>query len=205
MIVYPFIRFPLWDSPFSKPRFILRDGALKRMNVPPLVPEVIFSRGSISELPFLEYDSGYTQHDWQKSPYHLSYLARLFVSKYPRWSRVNPDVSDEALVPVNASILKDFVRSAAQTGAIPIVVYFPEDEAEFARPTSSLPLGKRVLQEADIAYTDLTPCLLELKPADRFVLSGRHYTPQGNATVAKCLRNVVSEALTVRSSLFRMP
>jgi len=166
--------------------------------VPPLAPEDIFFRGSISELPFLEYQSGYEQRDWQKSLYHLSSLARLFVSRVSRWSGVNPDVSDEALVSVNASILKAFVRSARQTGAIPIVVYFPAGrEAKVAGPGSPVPISKRVLQEADIAYTDLTPCLLELNPADRLVPSGIHYSPQGNAAVANCLRNVVNEALAV--------
>lgn len=195
--VYPFLTFPDWDIPFSKPRFILRDEDLKRMNVPPLAPEAIFSRGSISELPFLEHDIGFKENDWKKGLYHLSYLARLFVSRFPRWSTENPDVSDEAHVSVNASIVKAFVRSARQSGAIPLVVYFPHNDAKFAGPSSRLPIGKQVLQEARIAYTDLTPCLLELNPADRFVPSGLHYSPQGNAAVANCLRNVVNDALAV--------
>jgi hypothetical protein len=197
MIVYPFVSFPNWNSPFSKPRFILRAGELKKMNVPALAPEAIFSKGSISELPFLEYDYGYKQSDWEKSLLHHSYLARLFVSRFPRWSAVNPDVSDEALASVNVAILKAFVRSAAQSGTIPLVVYFPNFATELGRPSSSLPLGKRVLQEANIAYTDLTPCLLELNAADRFVPSGHYFSPQGIAAVANCLRPVVNEALAV--------
>jgi len=196
MIVYPFLSLPNWNFPFSKPRFIFGDAELKEINVPALAPEIIFSKGSISELPFLGYDRGYKQSDWQESLSHLPYLARLFVSQFPRWSEVNPDVSDEALVSVNASILKAFVRSVAQSEAIPIVVYLPQG-IEFTGPSSSLPIGKRVLHETNIAYTDLTPCLLELNPADRFVPSGQHYSPQGNATIANCLRSVVNEALAV--------
>jgi hypothetical protein len=193
MTVYPFLNFADWDMPFSKPRFTLRDGELKKLNVPPLEPEAIFSRGSILELPFLQYDIGYRQSDWQKNLYHLSYLARLFVSWHPRWSAKNPDVSDEAMVSVNASILKAFVRSAEQAGAIPIVVYFPGRQ-ELEKPSSSLPRGRRVLQQAGIPYTDPTPCLLEVNPADRSLV--HHYSPQGNAAVAKCLLPVVHEALT---------
>jgi len=37
--------------------------------------------------------------------------------------------------------------------------------------------------------------LLELPPADWFIPQG-HYTPQGNAAVAKCLVNIVRQALT---------
>jgi hypothetical protein len=194
MFVYPFLTFPTFNLPFSKPRFILRDGELQNMNVPSLAPETIFSKGSISELPLLEYDYGYKQSDWEKSLLHHSYLARLFVAKFPRWSAVSPDVSEEALVSVNVALLKAFVQSAAQSGTIPLMVYFPEVN-EVARPSSSLPIGKRVLQKADIAYTDLTPCLLELNAADRYVLSGHYLSLQGNAAVANCLLTVVKKAL----------
>ncbi|MEO6554858.1 MAG: SGNH/GDSL hydrolase family protein, partial [Nitrospiraceae bacterium] len=188
MTVYTPLSYPEWDMPFSKPRFILRDGDLTKLNVPPLASEAIFSRGSVSELPFLEFDRGYRQSDWRQSFFHFSYLARAFMIWFPRWEAVTPDVSDEALVLVNASILKAFVRSAEQAGAAPVVVYHPKKG--FAAGS----LGKQVLQEAGLAYTDPTSCLLELDPADWFIPHG-HYTPQGNAAVAKCLLNVVRQAL----------
>ena len=59
--------------------------------------KLFFSKASISDLPFLEYDVGYKESDWQYKPYHFSFLARLFVSHYPSWSRPNPEVSDDAL------------------------------------------------------------------------------------------------------------
>ena len=194
MYVYPFLALPEWNMPFSKSRFILRDGEITNVNVPALSPEAIFSRGSISELPSLEYDKGYRQSDWQRSFYHLSYLARLFASWFPRWSSVTPDVSNEALGSVNASILKTFTRSAAQAGAIPLVVYFPS-RAELAKPSSSLSPGKRVLQQADIAHIDLTSCLLKLNSSEWFVPLKRHYSPQANATIANCLHKAVNETL----------
>ena len=51
-----------------------------------------------------------------------------------------------------------------------------------------------MLQKADLTYTDPTPCLLEVPSSARFA-TGPHYSPQGNAAVAKCLENVVREAL----------
>jgi hypothetical protein len=193
MTVYTSLNYPDWAMPFSKPRFIIRDGELKTLNVPPLASEAIFSKGSISELPFLEYDRGYRQSDWQ---YNLSdhvYLARAFKTWFPRWEAIGLDVSDEAVVSVNASILKTFVRSAEQSGVVPVVVYHPK-RAFDTSGSSYQPLGKRVLQEAGLSYTEPTPCLLELDPADWFIPHG-HYTPQGNAAVAKCLVNVVRQAL----------
>jgi hypothetical protein len=194
MMVYPFISLPNLDFPFSKPRFILHDGELKAVNVPALSPATIFSRETISDLPFLDYDAGYKQSEWQRKLYHFSYLARLCVSKFTDWTAMNPDVSDEALVSVNTSIFKSFVRAIVKSGAIPIVLYFPQTQ-ELDTPSSSVPIGKRVLDEANIAYIDMTPCLLRLKPADRVVPSGAHYSSQGNAVIANCLLPVVNQAL----------
>jgi hypothetical protein len=102
------------------------------------------------------------------------------------------------MVTVNAAILKAFVQSAEQAGTIPLFVYFPEKK-ELENPGAPLPIGKRAFQQAGLAYTDTTSCLLEVNSADRFVQSGRHYSPQGNASVATCLLNVVTQALTEAS------
>src|SRR6476659_3031427 len=197
MIVYTFLSRPDWNYPFSKPRFIIRDGEVKEMNVPALSPETIFSKASISELPFLEYEVGYKESDWQYKPYPLSFFARLFVSLSPSWSRPNPEVSDDTLLAVNTSILKAFLQSAAETGAIPVVVYLPAP-IELGKPISPLDVGKRVLEKADIEPADLLPCLMKSNPADRLVPSGQHYSPQANAAIADCLRSVVNEALAVQ-------
>ena len=198
MLVYPFISFPEWNMPFSKSRLILRDGELANINAPAPAPGAIFSRASIFDLSALEYHRGYTQSDWESRFYHLSYLARLFVSWVPRWSIEPSDVSEQALVAVNASILKAFMRSTVEAGAIPLIIYFPNKE-ELEKGNSPVTTGKRVLQEAGIAYTDLTPCLLKVNAGDRFGPASRHYSPQGNAAVGNCLHTVVNEALAQAS------
>lgn len=192
MRVYPFLSFPEWKLPFSKPRFILRDETLKRLNVPPLASDAIFSRESVFELPFLEYDKGFSSNSWEEHAPHLSYLARTFVTMFPQWQPRSPDVTDEALVSVNASIVKAFVQSATEAGIIPMVVYFPQ--AKDLQEPRLPPLGKQVLQRADIAYTDLTACLLTVSPQKRFA-PGTHYSREGNAAVAKCLVDDVRRAL----------
>jgi hypothetical protein len=194
MTVYPFLNYPNWEMPFSKPRFILRDGLLDKLNIPPLHPEAIFSRGSVSELPFITYNRGYRKGDWQGGLVHSSYIARAFMTWFPRWEPMNADVSDDALVSVNASILNAFVRSADQSGATPLVVYHPKREVE----SGMYSLGRQVLRESGIAYSEPTACLLELNPADWFFSQG-HYTPLANAAVAKCLVNIVRQALTAPS------
>ena len=191
MTVYTSLNYPAWDMPFSKPRFLVKNGDLKRLNIPPLKPEAIFSRGSISSLPFLDYDRGYRERDWQQNVLHSSYLARAFFTWLPRWQVVSPDVTEEALTSVNAAILKAFVASTERIAAIPLVVYHPKRALD-AVPNSSL--SRRVLQESGVSYSEPTSCLQELNPDDWFISQG-HYTPEGNAAVAKCLVNVVRQTL----------
>lgn len=188
MSVYPFIAAPHWQIPFSKPRLILRDGVLQKLNVPSLPPQAIFFKWAISELSYLEYDRGYNPSQWLQDAADISYLARAVKMWFPRWRQVSSDVTKETLVTLNASIVKAFVHSVVEVGAVPMVVYFPREE--LGKPQLSLPLGKQVLEHAGVPYVDVTSCLLELEPRDRFAPGG-HYSPEGNAAVTKCLINDV--------------
>ncbi|MFO0701218.1 MAG: SGNH/GDSL hydrolase family protein [Nitrospira sp.] len=187
------------EFPFAKPRFVLREGVLTRLNVPPLTPEALYSKGSITELPALEYDRGYRPSDWQVSWLYRSYLVRAIVTLLPHRETVSPDVSDEALLSVNAAILQAFMQSAKSDGSIPLVVYFPESNAEIAGPPSLLPMGRQVLQKSGISYADPTSCVQSVPPAERFVPGGWHYSPRSNAQVARCLSVAVREALALPS------
>ena len=195
--VYPFLAMPDWNMPFSKPRFILRDDQLVPKNLPPLSPDEIFHRKSMSRLPFMMYDESYRPSEWQHRFVDRSYLARLVVSMFPQWTAENPDSSAEMRLLVNARILTEFVRSATQAGAIPLIVYLPS-RGELGQMSETTPLAKQVLQEASLPYLDPRPCLVHLDPADRFLVT--HYSPQGNAAVAKCLADPVREALAHASA-----
>ena len=195
MTVYPFLAHPYWDMPFSKPRFILSDGTLERLNAPPLRPEAIFSHPSIIELPFLELDYGYVESAWQQSFYHASYLFRLFVSWFPPWSAETPDFSEDTQVAINGSIFRSFIQSVAQEQTIPIMVYFPASGDLNREPSSPSAVVTRTLQEAGItSYVDMTPCVIDVDDADRFMPRG-HLAPKASEAMAKCLLPVVQEAL----------
>lgn len=191
MKVYPFLSTE-WNLPFSKPRFVLQDGILTIANMSPLPPEAIFSQGLISDLPFLEHERGDRLNDWQQRWYHVSYLVRFFVSLLPSWSPISSERSEQILS-VNAAILKKFVLSVKETGAIPLVVWLPGKE-DFKETGSRLSLGKQVLEEAGLAYINPTSCLLEVLPSDRFAPKN-HYSRHGNVAVAKCLADEIREAL----------
>lgn len=192
--VYPFLGNFRWGNPYSNPRFILTDGELTTLNVPLLNSDTIFSRKSISELPFLEYQKEYHPSEWERRFYHASYLVRLLLSWDSSWPDDRSEVSEEAFSSINMALVKAFITSATQEGSIPLVVYLPV-EGELNRP-SELPAARRVLEEAGIAYVDPTSCLLEVTPSDRFTRHNGHYTSQGNAAIAKCLLPVIYQAAT---------
>lgn len=188
MWVYPFLAVPHWDWPFSKPRLIVQGGNLITINVPTLSPSEIFRHNSPSELPFLSHHQpSYRQSDWETGPLHFSYLFRLFSTMYPPW-RVNP-INDT--LAVNAAIIQSFVRSATEAGSLPILIYFPS-KVDFS-DSSTFPTGKRMLQNVGLPFIDPTPCLLEVNPTDRFLVD--HYSPAGNAAVAKCLYQSLRDTL----------
>ncbi|MGE0470416.1 MAG: hypothetical protein Nkreftii_003038 [Candidatus Nitrospira kreftii] len=192
MWVYPFIAMPEWNMPFSKPRFILRDGELVNLNRTPLSTEAIFSAGSISDLPLLNYDQGYRASDWQTHWYHFFYLIRLLTSLFPPWEAAGPDSSGDGLIATNAAILKTFVRSVKEEGSVPLVVFLPM-KMDLGREASYVSLGKQVLEQVGIPYLDATPCVSEVNSADRFLEN--HYSPQGNEAVAKCVYTTMKESL----------
>jgi hypothetical protein len=193
--VYPFLGDFRWGNPYSNPRFILKEGELTTINTPLLTSDAIFSRESISELPFLEYQKEYHPGEWERHWYHASYLVRLLLSWYASWPDDRDEISQETLLSINAALIQAFVKSATQDGSIPLVVYLPV-AGELNRP-SRLPSAKRVLEQAGVAYVDPTSCLLEVNPSERFARpDGGHYGSKGNAAIAKCLLPVIQQAVS---------
>ena len=190
--VYPFLAMPEWKMPFSKPRFILQNDQLTAKNIPPLPPDRIFDLPAISQLPFLTYEKSYRSGEWQDRFFDRSYLARLASSMFPQWTTHSPDSSEEMRQLVNARILTEFVQSAIKVGAIPLIVYLPS-RGSWGKKGGNTPLAKKVLQTTGLAYLDPSPCLAQLDPADRYLVT--HYSPRSNAAVARCLVEPVREAL----------
>jgi hypothetical protein len=191
--VYPFLGSFQWGNPYSNPRFIVSEGEAKTINTPLLTPEAIFSRESISDLPFLEYQKEYQLSEWERRFYHASYLVRLLLSWHSSWPDDREETSEEALLSVNAALLNAFVTSATQDGSIPLVVYLPV-QGELKAP-SKRSSAQRVLERAGIAYVDPTSCLLEVHPSNRFTRHNGHYASQGNAAIAKCLIPAIRQAV----------
>jgi hypothetical protein len=193
LAVYPFFMNPRFYIPFSKPRSVREGNALRILNVPTIDPRVIFAQQTIEDLPFLEYEAGYDRRHWQSSFADVSYVKRLlFGVTKPVFA-----LAHEEVVGVNAAIFREFIGLASDNGIIPLIAYFPSrlEISQFSRGEQTA--GQRIMEEIAVPYVDTTPCVAEAGPEAGYVSNDTHYSPAGNAAVAKCLGATLNEILTV--------
>lgn len=205
MGVYSFLTFPTSSSPYAKPRFVMKDQKLVLLNTPLPMPSQIFSARSIRDLPYIEYDRGYITGEWDRPFWQVpskSYLFRWLTTWFPLRVEGRPEVSDDAKRTISREIFRAFVKQVTDDGAIPLLVYFPQEPS---LPGSSqylpnyFPLSKQVLEEARLPYVDPSPCLSKIPAGERFAPK-RHYTPQANAAVAACLSPIVRDRLALATA-----
>ncbi len=189
--IYSFLLFPGGETPFAKPRFVLRDNQLVQLNRPLISPDKLFAASSIQELPFIEYDGEYKQTEWDRPvwrPFYHSYLFRLLISIYPLHERDRPVVSPQVLVDLNTEIFRAFRSAVVESGAESLVVYLPSvDEIPDRLPW--VPIGQRILREGQIPHVDIRDCMADRFASDFFMPpgQGQHYSPIGNRAAAACL------------------
>jgi hypothetical protein len=204
MTVYPFVNWTEWEMPFSKPRLVLNNGALQVLNVPTITPQAMFSAHSLFQLPFLEYDLGFSRQEWRRSVADVSYAKRWLFSRFPAWPAQNPHVSTDELVRVNGAIFRAFNQLASDNGINAFIVFFP-DKPQMARiRRGETTEAQRILKRIGVPFVDTTPCVLQIDHDAAYVPGDPHFSPLGNAAVAKCisgaLRPVIDERRTTRSS-----
>jgi len=200
MVVYPFISFPEWGFPFSKPRFAVESGQLRLVTTSAESPESLFSLKSVTDLPFVEYDSAYDKEGWEHRWYHQSYLVRLILAWFPRWPDPSPHASHDTTVAVNAEILDRFAQEATGEGSVPYIVYFPGrgDFAGDERIGRDLILS--ALREKGLPYEDLTSCMRYSERSNNLFNEGStHYSPEGNEVAAECLVPILQKGFAKRS------
>ena len=194
LTVYPFISSPHWGIPFSKPRVVLNDGLLRILNVPTIPPQTMFAMGSISDLPFLKYDYGYRGDQWEWRIRDLSYAKRWLFSYFGR----DPQPADEELIRVNEAILRAFLELADEHDIVPIIAFFPGG-AQIRRLMRGEETEMQAILErlaSAVPIVDTTPCVLDVGFPAAYVPDDPHYSPRGNAAVAKCISKALEPILT---------
>ena len=203
---YSFLIGPDFELPFAKPRFTISDDRLTLQNVPVPMPEQIFSRDSIKDLPLIQLDQEYHESEWERPSwryFYYSYLFRLVTTLYPRWEKEREETSFKTLKAINRSLIKFFVQIAQAEGSVPLVVYLPEPndyQEATPHPPGFVPNAIKMLREAAIPHVDLTPCITALDASKRFAPNG-HYSPEGNLAIAGCLHDIVRVSLAGKSRI----
>ncbi|GKS58907.1 hypothetical protein YTPLAS18_24340 [Nitrospira sp.] len=202
--IYSFLLFSGGETPFAKPRFVVRGGRLEQLNTPLIGPQALFNAPSIRTLPFIEYDGEYRDSEWGRAdwkPFYSSYLFRLLLSLYPLHEPERPEISAQALREVNTELFRAFQKAVATTGANSLIVYLPSvDEVPERLPW--VPIGQAILRDGNIPHVDLRDCMADGYTPDMFmpVGHGQHYAPSGNRVVVECLRGSIQDSLKQRSS-----
>jgi hypothetical protein len=191
LTVYPLISSPHWGIPFSKPRFVLNDGELRTLNVPTLPPQTMFAMGSVSGLPFLKYDYGYRGDQWEWGIRDLSYAKRWLFSYFGR----DPQPSDEELIRVNAAVLRAFLQLANEHDIVPIIAFFPNRNQIMRLMRGEETEVDLIPKRLDVPMVDTTRCVLEVGYPEAYVPDDTHYSPRGNAAVAKCISKALEPIL----------
>lgn len=196
MTVYPFINWPDWDVPFSKPRFVLDNGALRLLNVPTIPPNKMFAMSAVSGLPFLEYDQGYSAEEWEHGVLDVFYTKRWLFQHFPRWSEKPPHLGPAERSRLNSAILKEFVQTATDNGIASLIVFFPTPP-DLARHSRGLgTTAQQALKVLGVPVLDTSPCLTKARSIEEMFLVGDpHYSELGNAAIAECLRPVLEAML----------
>lgn len=199
MVVYPFISFPEWGFPFSKPRFTVEGGQLKPVAASAESPETLFSMKSVTDLPFVEYDPGYDKSGWEYRWFHRSYLVRLMLGWFPKWPDPSPHASHAAIVTVNAEILERFVQEAIGEGSVPYIVYFPGRGDFSGEERKDKDHIFSALRHKGLQYEDLTSCMRHSEHHNLFIEGHPHYSPEGNAVAAECLAKILRNEFAGKS------
>ncbi len=207
MSVYSFLMFPGGETPFAKPRFVVRHGELVQLNRPLVTPEQLFQFRAIKELPFIEHDANYKWTEWDQAGWGWlghSYFLRLLVSAYPLHEPERQEIADERMEEVNAALFRRFLTAVEEDGASSRIVYLPSIDEVPERP-SWVPVGTKILTDAKLPHVNIRDCMAAGFGEQMFMPPGhgQHYAPEGNRVAAKCLAPVVESLIERRLPLAR--
>jgi len=199
--IYPVLMNPEWGGfPYVRPRLVLKDEALLTVNGPLPAPESFLSYAAVKGLPYLALDDYYHPSRWERggiwSLLEMSYFFRFANSLRPP-SEAHEEDKTERAIQSSEPVIRHLVRTVLEDGSIPLLVYLPYryELPQAGDPDNrESPISARMLRNAGIGYYDSTTCLIEAGVSAAYAKGG-HYSPQGNARIARCLEPVVQAEL----------
>ena len=199
--IYPVLMGPSWiDMPLVRPRLMVKNGALTIINYPLAKPEEILTHSTVRTLPFLNFDDYYIRSYWDRSGIwsllEKSYIFRVLYSLRPPID-LNYESRRENAVQSSQVALQYLVRKILDDGSTPLLVYFPYSWELTSSPKlgdENAPLPVRVLHKGGFQFRDARSCLKDADISTAYLKHG-HYSPSGNAYIARCLLPAVEAAM----------
>jgi hypothetical protein len=206
---------PDWALPFVKPRFIIRDDGLWRIELPP--PDNVYAAGSVFSLPHLDVDAFFDERLWREGLWSWSYLARFVISRaVGRSAPTRTGALSEERIAV--ALIERFVASARAAGSTPIVVYFPDHRNLDGVVSDTAGRVLADLAQRGVDVLDTSKCMRLAGGARELIVGGGpevrrtgagsvsdagdsepsawvHYSDAGNARMAACLFPRVKQLL----------
>jgi hypothetical protein len=213
------------EFPLVKPRFRFDDrGAL--VLVPNAAPQrsdyVRYLRDPRAVIELGKYDYWYQPAIYQEPLYDYSATVRLLTSVWLRVSNrylarsrmyrrgeFNPSSTAFA---IQLALFEQFVRRVRQAGARPLVVLLPDRESVARARRGERPILEPLVEAMTargIPYVDLTRAFADPGApgdVDDWFMKGGHYSPAGNAIVARWLgRKLLARVDSIRPGRPRTP
>jgi len=200
-LVRPFY-IPVVDLPFSKPRFVDRQGQLQLINRPPVPPDQLAALIERFDRWELHHDEEFYKPDRYESRWWLhSRLVALAVPTLIERAAAVPRDDELTLEKQELTfrILSDFAQSVESHGARFLVLHLPtRGDLQALDSTGELPL-KAFLQRVDARFNFIDPAEDLLRRAEEVSMPalfrpGGHYTAIGNGVVADRLATHIRRA-----------
>lgn len=199
--IYPVLMGLSWiDMPLVRPRLMVKDGALTVINYPLAKPEEILTHSTVRTLPYLNLDDYYIRSYWDRrgiwSLLEGSYIFRVLYSLRPPIDLSYKSRRENA-VQSSQVVLQYLVRKILDDGSTPLLVYFPYSWELTSSPkpgNENTPLPVRVLHNSGFQFHDPSSCLKDADISAAYAKHG-HYSPRGNAYIARCLFPAVEAAM----------
>ena len=194
--LFRIVAFPGTGIPFSKPRYILRDGKLELINRPTVAPEdVPATLANFHKWPLAQYEPSYTekyQHHWYTPSKLLSTIVDLYSSKTETQQDLFA-VNGEAMN-ITVPLLERYREEVRRTGKPFVLIYFPlADTINAVLAGKPDPWQGHLDRLQGFTIVDPTPRLVaHAREHGVASLYAGHYSPIGYRLVAESLAETLA-------------
>jgi hypothetical protein len=184
------------EVPLSKPRFIVRDGALTTVNVPAILPDrMLGALAAIAAEPLLEHERFFTafEHRWWMRNKTAALVATLLADVWTSPFHLDDEAHDLA-----KRIVAAFAHDVHAPGAAFLIVHLPRREDLATLHASGALWYGDLLRELDQRHTVAHPETAITRLDDSMFAPRGHYAPALNRLVGEALVEPVLRAAQAR-------